>query len=204
LLFTAWPVFLLVQTSLVASGRTSLHRAWGLAGVSLATAMICVGFAVANAALHARLKAGMGDAARSFHIVTMSMLVLFGAFVVLAIVFVKRSEIHKRLMLMATIAVIPPAIARLFFAFSVGIGPGLRPGNGPPRSVVSVMTPTLIADALILLCILYDVRKRGRPHPAYLIGGTAILAVQFLRIPLSTSSGWYSVADWLARFSGSP
>ena len=75
------------------------------------------------------------------------MITLFGVFVFAAIVYVARPEIHKRLMLLATISMIPPAIARLFFAVNVGIGPGLRPGLGPPRTVESVMTPALIADA---------------------------------------------------------
>jgi hypothetical protein len=201
-LFTAWPLFLLLQTSLVANGRVTLHRTWGLAGVSLATAMMCTGFAVANAVLATRLAAGMGDAARSFHIVTMSILVLFGGFIIVAIATVRRPEIHKRMMLLATFTILPPAIARLFFAVIVGIGPGLRPGNGPPRSVESVMSSALLADALILICILYDMRKRGRPHPAYLIGGGVILAVQLLRIPLCSTPGWYAIADWLSRFSG--
>jgi hypothetical protein len=202
IVFTAWPLFLLWQTTLVSTGRTALHRAWGMAGVALATAMVCTGFAVANAVLAARLSAGMGDAARAFHIVTMSILLLFAGFVAVAIVAVKRPDIHKRMMLLATFSILPPAIARLSFAVAVGIGPGLRPGNGPPRSVESVMLPALIADALILVCILYDMRTRGRPHPAYLIGGGVILAVQLLRIPLSDTPGWYAIADWLARFGG--
>jgi hypothetical protein len=35
-----------------------------------------------------------------------------------------RPEIHKRLMLLATIATLLPAVARLFFAGNVGIAPG--------------------------------------------------------------------------------
>src|SRR6266852_1024030 len=38
LLFSAWPVYLLLQTALAARGQVSRHRAWGLLGVSLATA----------------------------------------------------------------------------------------------------------------------------------------------------------------------
>ena len=36
ILFSAWPLFLLSQTLLVANGRLSHHRAWGLFGISLA------------------------------------------------------------------------------------------------------------------------------------------------------------------------
>ena len=202
LLFSTWTIYLLLQTILAARGRVGRHRAWGLLGISLATAMVFVGFAVANGVLATRLAAGYGDAARAFHIASISMMTLFGGFVFIAILYVSRPEIHKRLMLLATVSMLPPAIARLFFAVSVGIGPGLRPGLGPPRTVESVLVPALVADALILAGVIYDMRTRGRPHPTYLIGGAIVLAVQVLRIPLSTTPLWYAVAEFLARFSG--
>jgi hypothetical protein len=202
LLFSAWPLYLLLQTTLVALGRVTRHRAWGLAGISLATAMVLVGFAAADEVLAKRLAAGYGDRARAFHIVSTSMVTLFGVFVAAAIATVTRPQVHKRLMLLATIAIMPPAIARLFYAVNVGIGPGVRPGLGPPRTVESVMTSGLIADVLIVAAVIYDLRTRGRPHPAYLIGGAIIVAVQILRAPLSTTPSWYSIADFLARFGG--
>lgn len=201
-LFTAWPLFFLLQTTLAASGRLDRHRAWGLLGISLATGMVFVGFAVADEVLKVRLAKGFGDAARAFHIASTSLIALFGVFVAAAIIYVKRPEVHKRLMLLATITILPPAIARLFFAVVVGMSPGLRPGNGPPRSVESVLAPGLVADALLLVGIIYDWRTRGRPHPTYLIGGAVLLAVQLFRIPVSTTQWWYGVADLLARFSG--
>ena len=202
LLFSAWPLYLLLQTALVAQGRVGRHRTWGLLGVSLATAMVLVGFAVANDVLAARLAAGYGDAARAFHIASTSMITLFGVFVCAALVYVSRPEVHKRLMLLATVSMLPPAIARLFFAATVGIGPGLRPGLGPPRTIESVLAPALIADALILAGVVHDMRTRGRPHSAYLVGGALMLGVQVLRGPVSTTRWWYAVAEFLVRFSG--
>ena len=202
LLFSAWTLFFLLQTIFAARGRINRHRAWGLFGISLATAMVLVGFAVANDVLATRLAAGFGDRARAFHIASTSLITLFGGLVAVAIANVTRPEIHKRLMLLATISVMPPAIARLFFAFTVGIGPGLRPGLAPPRTVGSVMAPSLVADTLILVGILYDWRTRGRPHPVYLIGGATIVAVQVVRGPISTTQWWYAMADFLAGFSG--
>jgi hypothetical protein len=202
LLFSAWPLFLLLQTTFAARGRIHSHRAWGLLGISLATAMVLVGFAAADEVLAKRLAAGFGDRARAFHIVSTSMITLFGAFVVAAIACVKRPEVHKRLMLLATITMLPPAIARLFFAVNVGIGPGLRPGLGPPRTVESVLIAGLVADALIIAGVIYDLRTRGRVHPAYVIGGVIIVALQVLRTPISTTHTWYAIADYLARFGG--
>ena len=200
-LFSAWPLFLLVQTTFAARGRIQRHRAWGLFGISLATSMVLVGFATADEVLVKRLTAGFGDRARAFHIVSTSMIALFGGFVVAAIAYVRRPEVHKRLMLLATVSMIPPAIARLFFAVNVGVGPGLRPGLGPPRTVDSVMIAALVADALIVAGVIYDLRTRGRVHPAYVIGGLIIVGVQFLRVPMSTTHTWYAIADFLARFS---
>ena len=201
-LFSAWPLYFLVQTLLAARGQVARHRAWGLLGASLATAMVIVGIAVANDVLATRLENGYGDRARAFHIVSMSMMVLFAVFVATALACVSRPEIHKRLMVLATISILPPATARLFFAISVGIGPGLRPSGGPPRTVESVLMPAMVADMLILAAIVYDVRTRGRPHPAYVVGGAIVLAVQLLRGPLSTTDWWYALADSLARLAG--
>jgi hypothetical protein len=202
LLFSGWTLYFLLQTTFAARGRLDRHRAWGLLGISLATAMVLVGFATADQGLRNRLAAGFGDRARAFHIASISMITLFAVLVAAAIASVRRPEVHKRLMLLATVSTLPPAVARLFFAVSVGTGPGLRPGLGAPRTIESVLAATLIADTFILAGVICDWRTRGRPHPAYVIGGASIVAVQLLRGPISTTQWWYGVADFLARFGG--
>ena len=201
-LFSVWTLFFFMQTTLVASGRLQRHRAWGLLGISLATAMVLVGVALADEALARRLAAGYGDRARSFHIATISMMVLVAGFICAAIVYVRKPEIHKRLMLLATISVLPPAIARVFYLVNVGMSAGLRPGLAPPRTVESVLAPALIADALILAGMIHDLRTRGRIHPTYVIGGVIMVSMHVLRAPASTTQWWYGVADFLAHFSG--
>ncbi|MEO5821582.1 MAG: hypothetical protein ABIT71_13865 [Vicinamibacteraceae bacterium] len=201
-LFSAWTLFFLQQTVVAAQGRVARHRAWGLLGISLATAMVCVGVAAADETLIRRLAAGYGDRARAFHLASISMIALFGVLVAAAIATVTRPEIHKRLMLLSMAAVMPPAIARVFFAFGAGIAPGLRPGLGPPRTMESVLAPALLADAFLIAGLIHDWRTRGRPHPTYLIGGGVVVLVQLLRGPVSATAWWYSVADFMARFSG--
>ena len=201
ILFSAWPLFFLAQTTLAATGRLDCHRAMGLFGIALATAMTLVGLATANEILARRLADGIGDPARAFAIVPASGAVLFAALVSAAIANVTRPEIHKRLMLLASISILQAAVARAFFAFNVGVGPGLRPGLGPPQPVEMSIGPALVVDLLILAAIVYDWRTRGRPHPVYLIGGALVVAVQFLRVPLSQTEAWYAIADLLASFA---
>jgi hypothetical protein len=202
LLFSAWTLFFLFQTILAARERLDGHRAWGLLGISLATAMVFVGSAAATESLNDRLTAGLGDQARAFFIVPISLMVLFGGFVFAAIASVKRTEAHKRLMLLAMISIIPPAVARVSFALNVGMVPGLRPGLGPLRTAESVVASGLIADAFVVIGMIYDWRTRGRPHSAYVVGGLILIAIQVLRVPVSTTHWWYSFADFLARFAG--
>jgi hypothetical protein len=195
-LFFTWTLFFFIQAVLVAAGRIADHRAWGMAGISLATAMA---FTVVLLAIHS-IKAAelidMGDQARRFSIVSLSSLVLFATLFALAIIKSRRSEVHKRLMLLAMIPLMHAAMARVFltlFAPSATIG--------PPPVFVSV-PPGLFVDLLIVVAIIHDWRTRGRPHPVYLIGGSAILAVQILCLPFSTTAAWMSIASHVEALAG--
>ena len=42
--------------------------------------------------------------------------------------------------------------------------------------------------------IVFDWRRCGRPHPVYLYGGAALLAVKFLNWPISMTPAWHSFA----------
>jgi len=201
LLFSLWTLFFLSQAVLVANGRLRNHKAWGLAGISLATAMVFVGLAVAIAGLDRRLELGFGDAARAFAIVPVSAVFLFGGLVAGAMANWRRPEWHKRFMLVATGALLQPAIARYFFIANGSTDSAIRQA-GPPPAVEFTMLPAVIADTLIALAIAYDWKARGRLHPAYLWGFGAVLAVHLSRPALSRTAVWQSFADFLVRFNG--
>ena len=122
--------------------------------------------------------------------------VLFSGFVGTAIVWVKRAEIHKRLMLLAMIPLMHAAFARLFAA---AFAPA--DAKGPPPVFVSV-PPGLMMDLLIVAAMVYDWRTRGRPHPVYWIGGALLLADQTLAVPLSATSTWMAIATWVQSLAG--
>lgn len=201
-LFSAWTLLLLSQTLLAANGRLDHHRAWGLAGISLATAMVVIGLAAAILTLNAGLAAGYGDRSRAFLILPVSAISLFAGFFIAAIANIQRPEAHKRLVLLATISLLQAAMGRVFFILITGGGPGLRPGLGPPPPLAIGLVPSLITEVLIIAGIIYDWRTRGRPHAVWLIGAVVITAVILLRGPLSGTHSWLAFADSLAHITG--
>jgi hypothetical protein len=200
LLFSAWTLFFLSQAIMMANGRYRSHRKWGLLGISLATAMLFVGLAVALQGLQARLDAGHGDAARAFAIVPISGILLFGGLVTASIANLRRPEWHKRLMLVASAGILQAAIARFFFLATTGGGAGLRPGMGPPQPIEISMPAGVIVLTLVGAAMVHDWRSRGQVHPAYWWGFGAMLTVQLLRPVIGYSSTWYRFTDLLLAF----
>jgi hypothetical protein len=201
-LFSAWPVLLLSQTILVARGRLENHRAWGLVGISLATAMVVVGLTTAIYQLMSETAAGYGDRSQAFLIVPFTAIGLFAGFFAAAIANTGRPEVHKRLVLLATISLLQAAMGRVFFILVTGGGPGLRPGVEPPIPVLAAVAPGLLLELLIVAGMLYDWRTRGRPHPVWLIGAAIMTAVVLLRVPISGTPAWLAFASSLLHIAG--
>ena len=202
LLFSVWTLFFLAQAALIANRRYAYHRAWGLGGIALATAMVFSGIAVTITGLQGRIAHGQAEAGRAFAIVPFSAMVLFTGFVIAAMVHRRHADWHKRLMLAASVALLNAVFARVFFLAVTGGGAGKRPGMVPPLPPEGALVPGLVGDSVLLLGILFDWRVRGRPHPAYLWGLGVMVAVQILRGPIAHTQVWSAFADFLARFAG--
>ncbi len=200
ILFSAWPLFFLAQTLLVANGRVASHRTMGLVGISLATAMIFIGLAASIDSLSVGLAAGYGDRVRAFMIVPVSAIATFGIFFAAAIANISRPDWHKRYMIVATAFILGAAIARVFFIVNTGGGPGLRPGLAPPIPVLAALGPGMVAEMIIGAGMFYDWRTRGRPHPAYLVGLIVTMAVMLGRAPVSETQAWLDFARFLGNF----
>jgi hypothetical protein len=196
MLFFAWTLFFFAQTWLVASGRVLSHRNWGLAGISLATAMAISVVLGAINSIKVANGIGMGDEARRFTIVSLSGVVLFAGFIGVAIANIRNKDLHKRLMLLAMIPLMHAAMARVFMTAFAPAG-----AKGPPPVFVA-LPPGLFVDLLIVAAIIYDWRSRGRPHPAYLLGGGLILVTQLLAIPISGTAAWMGIAKSVEALAG--
>jgi len=183
LVFTAWMLLFLVQTSLVAVRRTDLHRRLGVVGGLLAIVMLVVGyFTAVEGARHGVTPPG-GPPPLAFLSVPLGTLVVFAVLLTTALRWRSRPETHKRLMLLATIALLTPAIAR--FRWLVGFeGPLLAIGG---------------TGLFVVACLVYDRLSHGRVHPAFLWGGLGLMLSIPARFALGQSDGWMAVARWLTR-----
>ncbi|MFH1342559.1 MAG: hypothetical protein ABIL01_15360 [Pseudomonadota bacterium] len=188
LLFFAWTLYFAFQSWLAASGQVRRHRTMGLIGVSLATAMTISGFLVAVSAMKRSAAIGMTDEGITFVIVPLSGMLFFAVVFTLAIGYVREKEIHKRLMLLAGISLLDAAVARWFLTFLAPSG-----AIGPPPVFITI-PPAFVAYLLLVVAVVHDWRTRGRPHPVYVYGGIALIAVKLLNWPISTTAAWHSFA----------
>lgn len=202
IVFSSWTLLLVWQADLAAKRSVVRHRAFGMLGAAIATAMVFTGLWASVASIKLQEAAGHGEAARTFAIVPVTAILLFAGLVIAAIVNVKRPEWHKRLMLIATASILQAAVARVFFVLTRASPNLISPADAPPATVALSIVPGVIVDLLIVAGMVYDWRTRGRVHPAYLVGGTLVVALQFLRVPLSETAAWQGFIDWLIHIAG--
>lgn len=182
LVFTSWLVFLLAQTVLVATKRTAVHRRLGWAGAALAVLMILVGST--TAVVRAKLvEVPPGSPSPlAFLTIPLGDMLVFALLVGAALYYRRRLDVHKRLMLLATIAILPAAVARLPFDFIQQVGPLAFFG---------------LPDLFVLVLLLYDLLTRGRPHRATVWGGLLLIVSHPLRFVVGNTQAWLSFATWL-------
>jgi hypothetical protein len=185
IVFTSWIALLLTQTTLVATKRTRTHMRLGIAGGLLASLMIVIG--TVTAILRAKGPSSVpGVNPLSFLTIPLGDMLVFASLVGTAFYFRRRADTHKRLMLLATIAILPAAVARLPFTFIQQYGPLAFFG---------------LSDLFIVPCLIYDIVTRGRPHRATVLGGALIVISHPLRLVIGSTHAWLVFATWLTHWS---
>lgn len=180
LAMTLWFLFFLMQVRLVAMKRTDLHRRAGVFGAVIALAVFILGTLTAITA--AKLGHTPGPPPLIFLVIPLGDILVFALLVGTALYFRRRSDIHKRLMLLSCVGMVSAAMARLPFDFVQN--------GGPP--VFFAMT-----DLLMLSCVAYDTIKHRRLHPAFGWGALFVVLSQPVRLMLAGTPAWQGFAAWL-------
>lgn len=176
-IYMAWMFMFVAQAWLAATGRIAVHRKLGSYGIALGSVVFALGILVSFIAPVMTYNAGTRtlDEAAGFMLIPLGDMVLFGGLFFPAVALRSQPEKHKRLMLMAMIAIAFAAIFRMQ-ALGLPLSAGL-----------------VVWFALPILCMIYDWRTQGRVHPIYLFGFVAMIIVA-LRIPGSATEAWLSIA----------
>jgi uncharacterized membrane protein YozB (DUF420 family) len=184
-IFSSWIALFITQTTLVATKRVRTHMRLGIAGGVVACAMIIIG--TITAIIRAKGPSPIPDVnPLSFLTVPLGDLLVFGILVGLAFYYRRKVDIHKRLMLLATIGILPAAVARLPFAFIE---------HGGPLAFFG------ISDLFIIPCLIYDTISRGRPHRATVLAGSLIVISHPLRMIIGGTHAWIVFATWLTQWT---
>jgi hypothetical protein len=165
---TLWLVLFLLQAWLVVAGRLQWHRALGMAGVVLAPLFVLSGAAVITGVERSHLY----DSAATLAAHVYANGAPTAAFGVLALAGLWQRRVparHKRFMLLAAIALLPPGTGRLF----------------GPLGLSFLNVPVYIG--VLFLAPLYDFWQRGRPHAVSLVGAIALTLIEL------TTDWWLAV-----------
>ena len=167
-LLSAWFAWFCLQTTMVALGRVNRHRQLGVLGAVLAVPAALSGVVVAF---------GYGPRQLSVHGVegtdvervsmvawgNIGMLIAFALLFTVAIARRRHHDVHRRLMYLAAVSLIPPALARI--------------ARNPIRELPEPVVMGGVLAALLGSLALFDVIRRGRPHRATVLGGGALGAL---------------------------
>lgn len=198
-LMGSWLLLLLAQATLMAAGRSAHHKKLGLIAVLLAPAVVVamIGVVKSSWSLTASLPPDLLTPRELSRIhfrsnvllEQMRMVILFAAFVSWAFLSRRRDpETHKRLMVLATVILLPAAIDRMaWLPGTMAQGPAFMP---------------LYTLLWLLPVLMYDLARRGRVHRAYVIG--ILLNLPFVAISyfLWGSPWWFEIAPRLMGAHG--
>ncbi len=171
--FLAWISLLVAQASLAYSRNLGLHRRLGLFSLVLIPAMTVSGIAVSLWATARDLKSGQGDVALAFLLGLFMDVTAFAVLATLAVAMRRRAQVHKRLIVFATLALLGPALIRI-------------------PIIEGLTTPIFIA--LLLSVVVYDLLSLRRVHAATIWGGGGLFVSGLLQVPLGETTLWLSAA----------
>jgi hypothetical protein len=174
-MFTLWTLFFLGQTLLVSVDRTDIHRRIGWAGSVFALGIALLGGVMTFHSVRAGYASGRPRMALLL-INGLIDLVLFCGFFAFALICRAQKEVHKRLMMLAMVSLIIPALGR----FPV------------PSSAI----PWIIC-AFSLIGVIYDIVFLRRLYWINIVGALLINLATPLRFIIADTQSWQRFAHWI-------
>jgi hypothetical protein len=172
-IMSSWCILFLVQAYLVATHRVRLHRRLGILGAAIAILVVAIGTYLTIEATAREVRSHL---VRQFHFLfglNLVNLLVFAILVGAALTLRSRPEFHKRLMLMATLSILAPAVARITLLFT----------HNP-------MSQFLAFDFCVLVFVFGDTARHRRLHPAFGWGGSLLIG-SFHLTAVALAAKWW-------------
>lgn len=172
-----WMVMLTTQPLLVNVGKVSLHRSLGNLGIAVGTGVFFTGGLLA---LLAAASTRDNPLPPYYDLVYLGIMSVtgFGVLFALSIANVRRPEIHKRLVLLATLPLLPPAVNRIYM---IPFG----------MTDLPLLPMYLTLDAMAVAIVVQEWRATGRIHVYSVLAVTLLAVQQLLHAPVA-NSGWFA------------
>lgn len=184
LIMLTWIALFFTQTVLVARHRVDLHMRLGIFGAALAIAVVVADTATLITAC--RLGGNHlppGAPATLFLALGLFNLFTFAVLVVAALILRKRrSDWHKRLMLLAVILLLDAALARFIGVYTTW-----------------TVDSSTVRNLFVLACVAVDTWRNRRLHPAFVIGGLLVIANDYVATWAAGAAAWTEFAAWVIR-----
>ncbi|MXO59458.1 hypothetical protein GRI89_07875 [Altererythrobacter salegens] len=182
--FFSWILLLVTQASLINAKNVKLHRSLGMLGVAVATFAVTMGVFIMLAAASITKLQGVGPSVFWLNVTAPPS---FGIVFAMAIRAVKRPEMHRNLMVIATTGILMPGINRVYMQ-----GLGIQH--------FTFIETYLTMDAFIAACLWHERRTLGRISRATWTGAGIIVGLELLNFPISTTAWWSDFVFWLGSF----
>jgi hypothetical protein len=180
--FTLWMALLLVQEALIAGRKITWHKRLGLVGFGLSVAMVVLGVLAATDAMRRGSDGNSGLGPETFYAIPITGILTFAVLVYLAYRDRFRPAAHKRLILIATIAITTAAVARWPVGFIQT--------NPPSRNFVIL--------AFLLLVVAYDLLSLGRVLKTTIWASVLVMVLLVGAVPLGMTPLWHAFAHGMA------
>jgi hypothetical protein len=176
--FSAWVLFFILQSTLVRTHNVKWHRFFGWFGAGLAAAMVALGVTTSIVMGRFDIHTLHETSVDAFLIIPWYDMVAFATLFSLAVFWRKKSELHRRLIFIATCGLLDAAFGRIDYIFNHNLY-------------------FWCLDGVILLGVVRDLVVNRRIHKVYLVSLPVLIVCQVFVVHTyaSASAWWLRIAD---------
>jgi hypothetical protein len=179
-----WIVLLLIEPILYQRGKLAWHRKLGKWGAYGFVPVICVS---AMVMIHHELGPGSPfppGVAYALGALDLYSVVLFPAFVFLAVYYAKQLQLHARYMVCTVVVILPPALGRALF-----MTPWIH-------TFPQMLNTAYLLMVLVLLVLVVDDWRKGKVRAPYVVGIASYVPMLVLANYSAQWPLWKRLADW--------